>query len=185
VILSSTQIFLSAAIWPGQHSLRATARSGTYARNVFRTIRVQAGSTIARTTCFDRARSDHQPRPSAGAAFLGDRLGVSGEPFRLSVVTTGRASRRCRRGWWPGCLSSSTCTICPPSRCATAGLRPVLPVLLRGGGVPSRASVRPLVADALTPASGRGAARRPAAGERGGGTQERGAGHQGSGTGGG
>ena len=69
--------------------------------------------------------------------------------------------------------------------CARWLENPVLPILLRRTELLPPSAVRPIVADALAPAAGRGAARRADPGEPVGGAQDRRAGDQGSGTGGG
>ena len=117
------------------------------------------------------ARSDHRPRPSDGAA---GRRSTGTFSTRFSSVsrragTAATALAAGRRAVHPEAHAQ------PVRRGAvrTLGREPVLPVLLRRSRLPARPALRSLVADALAPAPGRGAARRADPGEPRGGAQDR------------
>jgi hypothetical protein len=78
---------------------------------------------IVRTTCFGQRWIRSSTSAIHWLGWLGRSIGSFWLAGSARCVRRGRASRRCRRVWWPGCSFSSTCTICPTSGYASAGLR--------------------------------------------------------------
>src|SRR6266481_1484159 len=129
-----------------------------------------AGERRARSVSF-AARSGHQHGARAGEAGADDRLAVSGREIRRGLP-----------GWpWPAAVADAADGgTCDPQahlqpqrrgRMRTLDREPVLPVLLRGGVLPTPAAARSLLDDPLAQPHGRGAAAGAVAGEPGGGHQ--------------
>ena len=111
------------------------------------------------------ARPDHRPGPPAGEAGGDDRLAVPGGAVWGGLFgqagSTAAADKADGGSFDPQAHARSVRR--GPVRALDR--EPVLPALLRRGILPSQAAVRPVVADALAPADGRGEARRADPGE--------------------
>ena len=111
------------------------------------------------------ARPDRRHGPSAGEAGRDDRLAVPGGAVRRGLFgqagPTAAADKADGGAFDPQAHAQSVRR--GPLR--ALGREPVLSALLRRGVLPPQAAVRPVVADALAPADGRGEARRADPGE--------------------
>src|SRR6266849_2158999 len=122
------------------------------------------------------AGSDHRSGPSAGAAGARDRLGVSRQAVCRRVHgRSGAAAAADPAGGRAVHFEAHARFVGRGAVRALAG-EPVLPILLRRIELLPRAAVRPLLADALASAVGRGGAGRASPGEPVGGAQDRRAG---------
>src|SRR6266581_7053064 len=102
------------------------------------------------------AGSDHRPRASAGAAGARDRLAVSRRPLCRRVHgRSGAAAAADPAGGRAVHLKAHARFVGRGAVRALAG-EPVLPILLRRIELLPPFAVRPLLADALAPAPGRG-----------------------------
>src|SRR5215475_586349 len=80
-------------------------------------------ATIARTTCFARLSRRSSTFAIRWCGWRGRSIGTFWRDASARCVGWDPGSRRCRRGWWPGCSFSSICTTSPTRRCASDGWR--------------------------------------------------------------